>query len=100
MVSNTECPLGCVGGLTRCSVFHSSTHFTTHTAPRKSALLKRLRTIASSVSWGLPNCLNLEDTTTLGRPKWNATEALSGNYESYLVKAQGGGAYSIPSVVL
>lgn len=46
MVSNTECPLGCVGGLTTCSVFHSSTHFTTRTSPRKGVLLKRLRLFA------------------------------------------------------
>ena len=46
MVSNTGCPLGCVGGLTTCSVFHSSTHFTTRTSPRKGVLLKRLRLFA------------------------------------------------------
>src|ERR1035437_5683986 len=42
MVSNTECPLGCVGGLTTSSVFHSSSHFTTRTSPRKGVLLKSL----------------------------------------------------------
>jgi fluoride ion exporter CrcB/FEX len=43
MMGNTELPLGCVGGLTTFSVFHSSSHFTTRTSPRKSVLLKRLQ---------------------------------------------------------
>src|SRR5208283_2053563 len=38
-----EFPRGCVGGSPTFSVFHSSSHFTTHPCRRKGVLLRRLR---------------------------------------------------------
>jgi hypothetical protein len=40
-----EFPHGCVGGSPTFSVFHSSSHFTTHASQRKGVLARRLQTM-------------------------------------------------------